>query len=344
MASEIEYGKLAKAVYGGPGKTSVPTEMQAEWEILPEKLYTDNGYYGQAFRNKTTNEIVVASRGSRTPGDEGSCTDWIESDLVGIGGGNLNKLLGMKPNIPGTFKDARELAAAVKGKYPGAKITLTGHSKGAAEAEFAAGVLDRGMGAVTFASPGAAFVLSPKQIAAARPFIRNYSLTGDWVPTVGRHVGSDALLDPTMSQAVKSAVFNILLPAALGPLGWLVGKILDAAFIHPMANYLGAMMQNPAFGGGPLQARVTDMHVCPMVTGLVPHVGGPITAGCPTVFVGMLAAARILDAATCAGPPDAIAKGSATVFIGGMSAARLGDMTAHGGVITTGMPTVFTGG
>ena len=23
-------------------------------------------------------------------------------------------------------------------------------------------------------------------------------------------------------------------------------------------------------------ARVTDMHVCPMVTGVVPHVGGPI--------------------------------------------------------------------
>ena len=28
--------------------------------------------------------------------------------------------------------------------------------------------------------------------------------------------------------------------------------------------------------GGQPAARVTDMHVCPMVTGIVPHVGGPI--------------------------------------------------------------------
>lgn len=32
------------------------------------------------------------------------------------------------------------------------------------------------------------------------------------------------------------------------------------------------------------QARMVDMHVCPMVTVLVPHVGGPIALGCPTVL------------------------------------------------------------
>ena len=45
--------------------------------------------------------------------------------------------------------------------------------------------------------------------------------------------------------------------------------------------------------------------------------------------------------ATCVGPPDAIAQGSAKVMIGGMPAARMGDMTAHGGVITLGAPTVI---
>jgi hypothetical protein len=36
----------------------------------------------------------------------------------------------------------------------------------------------------------------------------------------------------------------------------------------------------------PLAARLTDMHVCPMVTGVVPHVGGPIVGpGAPTVLV-----------------------------------------------------------
>lgn len=91
-------------------------------------------------------------------------------------------------------------------------------------------------------------------------------------------------------------------------------------------------------------ARITDMHVCPMVTGTVPHVGGPVLPpGDPTVFIGGLPAARVGDMATCTGPPDSIIMGSATVLIGGMPAARLGDTTAHGGTIVMGEPTVLIG-
>ena len=94
----------------------------------------------------------------------------------------------------------------------------------------------------------------------------------------------------------------------------------------------------------PPAARVTDMHVCPMVTGLVPHVGGPIIPPCcPTVMIGFLPAARVGDMAVCAGGPDVIALGSFTVLIGGMPAARMGDMTVHGGVIVIGCPTVIIG-
>jgi len=86
------------------------------------------------------------------------------------------------------------------------------------------------------------------------------------------------------------------------------------------------------------------MHTCPMVTGVVPHVGGPILPpGCPTVMIGMKPAARVGDMCTCVGPPDAIAVGSTTVTIGGMAAARMGDSTAHGGVITLGEFTVMIG-
>lgn len=92
-------------------------------------------------------------------------------------------------------------------------------------------------------------------------------------------------------------------------------------------------------------ARVSDMHVCPMVNGVVPHVGGPVLpAGCPTVLIGSLPAARVGDLCTCVGPPDAIVIGSATVLIGGMPAARMGDSTAHGGIIVIGCPTVLIGG
>ncbi len=92
-------------------------------------------------------------------------------------------------------------------------------------------------------------------------------------------------------------------------------------------------------------SRVTDMHTCPMVTGVVPHVGGPILpAGAPTVLIGSLPAARVSDMATCVGPPDVIAKGSATVITMGMPQARIADQTAHGGVIILGLPTVLVGG
>lgn len=95
----------------------------------------------------------------------------------------------------------------------------------------------------------------------------------------------------------------------------------------------------------PPAARITDMHVCPMVTGIVPHVGGPILpAGEPTVLIGGLPAARVGDMATCVGPPDTIVMGSGTVMIGGMPAARMGDSTAHGGTIVLGEPTVIIGG
>jgi uncharacterized Zn-binding protein involved in type VI secretion len=91
-------------------------------------------------------------------------------------------------------------------------------------------------------------------------------------------------------------------------------------------------------------ARISDMHVCPMVTGLVPHVGGPVAIGAPLVLIGMLPAARVGDMCVCVGPPDVIAMGSATVLIGGMPAARMGDMTAHGGSIVIGHPLTMIGG
>lgn len=87
------------------------------------------------------------------------------------------------------------------------------------------------------------------------------------------------------------------------------------------------------------------MHVCPMVTGVVPHVGGPITGpGEATVLIGGMPAAVVGDMCTCTGPPDSIVVGSGTVLIGGKPAARMGDSTAHGGSIILGEMTVLIGG
>ncbi len=91
-------------------------------------------------------------------------------------------------------------------------------------------------------------------------------------------------------------------------------------------------------------ARVTDLHVCPMLTGVVPHVCGPCLPGSNvTVLIGGLPAVRATDMATCVGPPDMIAMGAPKVLIGGMPAARMGDSTAHGGTIVLGCFTVLIG-
>lgn len=90
-------------------------------------------------------------------------------------------------------------------------------------------------------------------------------------------------------------------------------------------------------------ARIGDMHVCPMVTGLVPHVGGPIAMGMPTVLIGGMPSARVGDMAVCVGPPDVIAMGAFTTLVGGKPAARMGDMTAHGGNIVIGFPMCLIG-
>jgi uncharacterized Zn-binding protein involved in type VI secretion len=69
--------------------------------------------------------------------------------------------------------------------------------------------------------------------------------------------------------------------------------------------------------GGKPAARISDLHVCPMVTGLVPHVGGPIITGSVTVITGSMPQARVTDKATCVGPIDVIVVGMPTVLVGG---------------------------
>ena len=92
-------------------------------------------------------------------------------------------------------------------------------------------------------------------------------------------------------------------------------------------------------------ARVTDLHICPLSNGPVPHVGGPIVGpGVSTVLIGNLPAAVVGDMLTCTGPPDSILIGSSTVLIGNKQAARMGDTTSHGGNITSGFSTVLIGG
>ena len=97
----------------------------------------------------------------------------------------------------------------------------------------------------------------------------------------------------------------------------------------------------------PPAARVGDMHMCPLQTPgtpPIPHVGGPILPGAAaTVLIGGQPAAVVGCMATCVGPPDSLVMGSATVMICNMMAVRISDVTAHGGSILVGCPTVMIG-
>ncbi len=75
-------------------------------------------------------------------------------------------------------------------------------------------------------------------------------------------------------------------------------------------------------------ARITDMHTCPLSTGPVPHVGGPIILGAFTVLTGNMPQSRISDTAICVGPPDTIVVGEFTVLVGMAGGAGLGGLLA----------------
>lgn len=96
---------------------------------------------------------------------------------------------------------------------------------------------------------------------------------------------------------------------------------------------------------GKPSTRIGDNHVCPMLDGPKPHVGGLVLPpGTPTVLIGGLPAATMGDMCLCVSPvPNSIVIGSVGVFIGGRPAARMFDKTLHGGTIMKGAPTVLIG-
>lgn len=68
-------------------------------------------------------------------------------------------------------------------------------------------------------------------------------------------------------------------------------------------------------GGMPAWRAISDLHTCPLVTGVVPHVGGIVAEGSPTVLIEGFPAACEGDEIVEAGPPNAIAVGCPTVLI-----------------------------
>jgi len=79
---------------------------------------------------------------------------------------------------------------------------------------------------------------------------------------------------------------------------------------------LGPGCPTVLIGGRPAWRAGSDLHTCPLVDGVKPHVGGVVAVGSATVLVGGLPAARQGDQVVEVGPPNAIALGEPTVLIG----------------------------
>lgn len=63
-------------------------------------------------------------------------------------------------------------------------------------------------------------------------------------------------------------------------------------------------------------SRIGDLQTCPMVTVLVPHVGGPIMLGAFNVLTGGPPQSRMLDMTICVGPPGIVLLGHMTTLVG----------------------------
>lgn len=73
---------------------------------------------------------------------------------------------------------------------------------------------------------------------------------------------------------------------------------------------------NVLIGGQPAWRVGSDVHACPLVSGVVPHVGGSAPMGSTTVLINNMPAARMGDNIVEATAPNAIVQGCPTVFIG----------------------------
>jgi uncharacterized Zn-binding protein involved in type VI secretion len=96
---------------------------------------------------------------------------------------------------------------------------------------------------------------------------------------------------------------------------------LPAARVGDMTGHGTPLAPGPGaptvlIGSMPAWRAGSDVHTCPLVNGVVPHVGGTVAVGSATVLIGGLPAARQTDTIVEAGGPNPIAAGAPTVLIG----------------------------
>ncbi len=129
LGRSISYAKLADAIY------DFDNVAVDSWELI-ESNGKNSGMDAGVYRNRDTNELALAFRGTETcdfPCSfkelEDTARDAIADVAIGIG------------TVSDQFKDAFRFVQSVVSRHPGIKITVTGHSLGGGLAQAIGAVL-----------------------------------------------------------------------------------------------------------------------------------------------------------------------------------------------------------
>ncbi|KZD50589.1 putative Cytosolic Protein [Bacillus cereus] len=152
----LEEGKEIKGIYGKLWKvidtfdadhTKVKNGLQAI-AVVPADKYKSG--------KKQYDDVIIAYRGTEFGRFDGDKT----TDIVQITLGQKKNLGVAGEKVPTSFDSAVEFAEKIKKKYNPTSIHTTGHSKGAAEAQYVAAEMN--CYATTYAAPNIYRLLSDK--------------------------------------------------------------------------------------------------------------------------------------------------------------------------------------
>ena len=203
MASYEEYARISAHVYGGGGRPPLPTGWTPVFgtDERPLEIAGDSGYYGAIFRNASTGEYVLASRGTEItdPGDRRAVWELATS------------------RVPqAQLEDAQRLVSlAIESGVPRDQLTYTGHSLGGSIGQLLS--TDDMRPAVTFnASPVKAMLPELGRDPNAPYPIVDVVDPSDIVPHSGAHLGTRIeLARPLFPLSVEVALMGGASPFGL---------------------------------------------------------------------------------------------------------------------------------
>lgn len=227
MGNEISdetYSKLSKGAYSDQTVETNNGGKMEKWKpIHPEGATLHDpvtGFDATVYQNETTKEIVIAYRGTEGGKsiDRSGPDYWTDFRHIFMGGNPLQDGEKIDPDdktqvvAPNQFTQATALLEIVKKDYGGeATITVTGHSLGGANAQYAAAMCD--VPAVTYSAPGV-YDMLPKEIQEKvdsgeyKGKITNYinpkdSISGGFLWEDKDHIGDTYMIDSNFKTATE---------------------------------------------------------------------------------------------------------------------------------------------